>query len=159
MEQTMKTKQKWLFALLPAMLFVSCEVNGVYKTIDFKLHGTWESTDTNLYSGQLVIGGNTITITGYAESQTPWTGNDARRSFRDFAKNAPLPCYSEEGKLFITTVGGEKIVPYLYFPNGQDKFLSFEFGDRPETDGGLGRQRYHEPQTTRTDTNCSYPSA
>jgi hypothetical protein len=139
MEQAMKTKQKWLSALLLAlplaMLVVSCEVNGVYKIIDFKLHGTWESTDTSLYSGQLVIGGNTITITGYDESQTPpeWKGgNDAKRPFKEFAKGAPFPCYSEEGKLFITTVGGEKIVPYFYFTSNQDKYLSFNFGGRDE---------------------------
>jgi hypothetical protein len=132
----MKTKQKWLSALLAAlplaMLFVFCDADGFYKTIDFKLQGAWESTDITLYSGTLVIGGDTITITGYAESQTPRNGNDTKRPFRDFAKNAPLACYSEDGKLFITTVGGEKIVPYLYSAQGQDKHLFFNFGGRDE---------------------------
>jgi hypothetical protein len=130
----MKTKQTWLSALLAALLFVSCEASGVYKTNEFNLRGTWESTDPELYSGKLVIDIDTITITGYAESQTQWYGDDTRRPFRDFAKGAPLPCYSdsEERNLFIMTVGGEKIVPYLYFTSGQDKFLSFNFGDRDE---------------------------
>jgi hypothetical protein len=144
MKPTMKPKQKWLSALLAAlplvMLFASCDAEGMYKTIDFKLHGTWESTSVVLYSGQLVIGSDTITITGYDEWQTPdvWKGgDDARRPFRDFAKNAPLACYSDEGKqdegkLFITTVGGEKIVPYIYSTSGQDKYLFFKFGDRDE---------------------------
>jgi hypothetical protein len=138
MEQAMKTKQKWLSALPAAlaMLFVSCDINGVYKTIDYKLHGTWESTNTSLYSGKLFIGGDTITITGYEEWQTPpkgQGGNDANRPFKEFAKDVPLPCYSENEKLFITTVGGEKIVPYLYSTDGQGKkFLSFKFGERPE---------------------------
>jgi hypothetical protein len=134
MGQTMKTKQKWL-SVLPAalaMLFVSCDINGLYKTIDYKLHGTWESTNAVPYSGKLVIDGDTITIIGYDDSQTPWYGDEAKHPFKNFAKNAPLPCYSEEGKLLITTVGGEKIVPYLYFPNGQDKYLSFNFGGRDE---------------------------
>jgi hypothetical protein len=135
----MKTARKrlagLLAALLPAMLFVSCEVTGDYKTIDFNLRGAWESTDASLYSGKLVIGVDTITITGYAESQTPpaWNGgDDTLRPFRDFAKGAPYACYAEEGKLFITTVGGEKNVPYLYSTSGQDKFLFFNFGGREE---------------------------
>jgi hypothetical protein len=139
MGQTIKTKQKWLSALLAAlplaMLFVSCDADGVYKTIDFKLQGAWESTAADPYSGKLVIGGDTITITGYDKSQTPpeWKGgNDAERPFREFAKNAPLACYSDEGKLFITTVEGEKIVHYLYSTSGQDKYLFFNFGGKEE---------------------------
>jgi hypothetical protein len=135
----MKTARKWLAglpaALLLAMLFVSCEVTGAYKTIDSKLHGTWESTDTNLYSGKLLIGSDTVTITGYAESQTPpvWNGgDDARRPFGDFAKNAPYACYTEDEKLFIMTVLDEKIVPYRYSTNSQGRFLFFNFGGREE---------------------------
>jgi hypothetical protein len=128
----MKTKLKWLSALLAALLFVSCDVSGVYKTNDFNLRGAWESTVTDPYSGKLVIGVDTITITGYAESQTQWYGDDTKRPFGEFAKGAPLPCYSDDNKLFITTVGGEKIVPYLYSTSGQDKFLSFDFGGRAE---------------------------
>jgi hypothetical protein len=78
---------------------------------------------------------DTITITGYAESQTPasWNGgDDTLRPFRDFAKGAPYACYAEEEKLFITTVGGEKNVPYLYSTSDQDKFLFFNFGGREE---------------------------
>jgi hypothetical protein len=131
----MKMAQKWLSALLVAILFGACNVNGDYKTTEFKLHGTWESTDTSLYSGELVIGVDTITIIGYAEKQTPsvWEGgDDAKRPFRDFAKNAPIPCHTDDGKLFIMTVGGEKIVPYLYSTSDQGKFLFFTFGNRGE---------------------------
>jgi hypothetical protein len=137
-EQTMKKALKWV-SVLPAalplvMLFVSCGGGtGEYKIIDFKLHGTWESTDTGMYSGTLVINVDTITITGYAESQTPWYGgDDTKRPFRDFAKGVPFPCYADDGKLFIKTGGGEKSVPYFYIPNGQDKFLTFTFGGREE---------------------------
>lgn len=136
----MKTAQKWVSALpaalLFAVLFVSCNiVTGDYEITDFKLHGTWESTDTNLYSGRLVIDIDTITITGYAESQTPaaWDGgDDTKRPFRDFAKGAPLACYSGDGKLFITTVEGDKSVPYIYSTSGQGQFLFFNFGGREE---------------------------
>jgi hypothetical protein len=130
----MKTKQKWLFALPAAlaMLFVSCDINGLYKTIDYKLHGTWESTNVDPYSGKLVIDSDTITIIGYEEWQTPWYGDDARHPFKNFAKNAPLPCYSKDEKLFIMTVEGEKIVSYLYSSSDQGKFLFFAFGGRDE---------------------------
>jgi hypothetical protein len=120
-------------AALPlVMLFVFCDGTGTYKTIDYKLRGTWESTDTNTYSGRLVIGFDTITNTGYAESQTSWYDDDAKRPFRDFVKNAPLECYAEDGKLFIMTFGGEQIVPYMYSSTGQGKFLYFRFGGRDE---------------------------
>jgi hypothetical protein len=130
----MKMARKWLFALPLAMLFMSCIINDDYKIIDFKLHGTWTSTDTkNGYSGTLVIDIDTITITGYDKSQTLWYENDAKRPFREFARNVPLPCYSDDGKLFITTVeDGEESIPYSYSTKGQDKFLRFSFGGREE---------------------------
>jgi hypothetical protein len=131
----MKMVQKCLSALPLVMLFVSCTVNGDYKTIESKLHGTWESTDTSLYSGKLVIRSATITIIGYDKSQTPfWYGDDAKRPFRDFAKNVPFACYTDDEKLFIMTIGGEKSVPYYYHYSAStlEKFLHFSFGDREE---------------------------
>jgi hypothetical protein len=133
----MKTVRKCLSGLPAvlalAMLVVSCTVD---KTPEFELNGTWESTDTSLYSGWLVIKSDTITITGYAESQTPdpWKGgDDTKRPFRDFAKGAPLACRAEDGKLFIKTALGEKIVPYSYYSaSGQGRFLYFNFGGREE---------------------------
>jgi hypothetical protein len=131
----MKMTKKWLFGLL-ALGFVleGCEgiTNGNSKTVDLKLHGTWESTDTNLYSGKLVIDFDTIVITGYDESQTRYLWEDDKRPFKDFAKNVPLPCYTEDGKLFIEMVGGEQSVLYVYTTNRQGKFLRFSFGGREE---------------------------
>jgi hypothetical protein len=133
----MKIAKKWVFGLLAAALLASCDgVYTGYKTVDSKLHGTWESTVTDSrYSGKLVIALDTITITGYSESQTPpaWNGgNDNERPFKDFARGAPLPCYTEDGKLFIRVVGDVLSVPYEYSKAGQDRFLYFAFGGRPE---------------------------
>jgi hypothetical protein len=129
-----KMAKRWLSGLLASALFVSC--NGFSDTnIDFKLRGTWESTDTSLYSGKLVIDFDTITITGYEASQTPsvWDGgDDSKRPFRDFAKNAPLVYYTEDGKLFIKIVGDVLSVPYDYYADSSGKYLYFTFGGRPE---------------------------
>jgi hypothetical protein len=137
-DMSMKTVRKYLFGLLAAALFVSCgegsDTN--YNAVDSRIRGTWESTDTNVYSGKLVIGYDTITITGYSEGQTPsvWDGgDDSKRPFREFAKGAPLVCYTEEdGTLFIKTVGDVLSVPYSYSASGLDKYLFFTFGGRPE---------------------------
>jgi hypothetical protein len=102
------------------------------NTVDFKLRGTWESTATDPYSGKLIIGYDTIKIIGYNQSKTPWLGDDNDRPFKDFAKNAPLGCYTEGEKLFITTATGTKSVPYLYSTHGGDKYLLFHFGGRDE---------------------------
>jgi hypothetical protein len=64
-------KTKMLFILLAVALFMSCEWSTSNKNVDYKLHGTWESTVTNPYSGKLVIDFDTITITGY--DQFSWT--------------------------------------------------------------------------------------
>jgi hypothetical protein len=132
----MKIPKKWLFGLLVAALFVACD--GVINTnsVDSRLRGTWESTDPSLYSGKLVIGYDTITIIGYSEEQTPPTwngGDDSRRPFREFARDAPLRCYTEDGKLFIKTVGDVLNIPYDYYSaSSLDKYLYFTFGGRPE---------------------------
>jgi hypothetical protein len=133
---SMKTTKNWLFGLLAAALFVSCD--GVYtdtNAVDSKLRGTWESTDISLYSGTLVIGYDTITITGYSETQTPPTwngGDDNKRPFKDFARNAPLTCYTEDGKLFIKTVTDVREVPYAYSKDDTGYYLFFAFGGRSE---------------------------
>jgi hypothetical protein len=129
----MKMTKKWLFGLLAlGFVLAGCEGISNGKTVDLDLRGTWESTDTSLYSGKLVIDFDTITITGYSESQTRYPREDDKRPFKDFAKNVPLPCYTEDGKLFIEMIGGEQSVPYLYTSGVQGRFLRFKFGDREE---------------------------
>ncbi|MDR2477875.1 MAG: hypothetical protein LBD48_01030 [Treponema sp.] len=64
---------KWLSGVLvAALLLAACDGTGGgnsgNKFVDSKLLGTWESTDASLYSGRLVIGFDTITISGYGES-------------------------------------------------------------------------------------------
>jgi hypothetical protein len=140
----MKTIKKCLFGLLAlGFVFAGCEGMSTGTSVNLDLHGTWESADrTSPYSGKLVIDYDTITITGYDESQSPrWNPwEDDQRPFKDFAKNVPLLCYTENGKLFIEKVGGEQsVLPYTYTRSGQDRFLRFKFGDREE---GLIRTGY-----------------
>jgi hypothetical protein len=129
---------KWLCGLLATALLLisSCDIVGSSsKFVDSKLRGTWESTDASLYSGRLVIGFDTITISGYGESQTPpeWNGgDDAKRPFRNIARNAPYPCCTEDGKLFIETFGGVPEFPYVYFASSAERYLRFSFGGREE---------------------------
>jgi hypothetical protein len=136
--------RKWLPGVLAAALLLAaagCDgsggIGGNYTTkfTDTRLRGTWESTDTSLYSGSLLIGMDTITVTGYGEAQTPpaWDGgDDAKRPFRNFAKNAPYPCYTEDGKLFIETAGDVPGFPFVYSTSGMDRYLRFTFGGRDE---------------------------
>jgi hypothetical protein len=139
--------RKWLPGVLAAALLAAagCDGSGgnggIYaggtttKFTDTKLRGTWESTATSLYSGSLLIGMDTITITGDLESQTPpeWNGgDDAKRPFSNIAKNAPYPCYTEEGTLFIETVGAVRGFPFVYSTSGTERYLRFTFGGREE---------------------------
>jgi hypothetical protein len=76
---------------------------------------------------------DTITITGYSEWQTPRNGgDDAKRPFRNFAKNAPYPCYTADGTLFIETAGDVPGFPYVYSTSGTERYLRFTFGGREE---------------------------
>jgi hypothetical protein len=131
--------RKWLPGVLSAaLLLAACDVTGGNtnkKFVDSKLRGTWESTDASLYSGALVIGFDTITINGYGESQTPPIysgGDDAKRPFRNLAKNAPYPCYTEDGALFIETSGGAQGFLFVYSTSGSERYLRFTFGGRDE---------------------------
>jgi hypothetical protein len=129
----MKTKQALFMGLVMTFIFAGCEITvSDGSGVDFDLHGTWESTDSSSYSGKLIIDFNTITITGYSEGQTPFKGDDSKRPFKDFPKNAPLSCYTEEGKLFIGFSGNVRTLQYNYYRNGQGRYLHFTFGDRPE---------------------------
>jgi hypothetical protein len=131
---------KWLSGVLAAaLLLAACDGTGGgnsgNKFVDSKLRGTWESTDASLYSGSLVIGVDTITVTGYGEAQTPpeWNGgDDAKRPFRNFAKNAPYLCYTEGGTLFIETAGDVPGFPFVYSTSGTERYLRFMFGGRDE---------------------------
>ncbi|MDR2554621.1 MAG: hypothetical protein LBC64_04260 [Fibromonadaceae bacterium] len=108
-----------------------------YENFESRLRGTWESNGKeDIYSGSLYIDYNSITITGYGESQTPQQADDARRPFKDFTKGTPLKGYSAEEKIFITDAGIlQEGIPYNYYTtNSQtDEFLRFNFGGRQET--------------------------
>jgi hypothetical protein len=133
----MKSKLRYCIPALiviSAVLFVvSCDLEtGDYKSFDYNLRGTWVSNDPSRYSGKLVIGFDTIKITGYNESQTPSFGNDSERPFKGILKGVFLKGYSEEGRIYIENNG--EGIPYEIKTAGtqQQKFLYFKFGDRNE---------------------------
>ena len=108
-----------------------------HKSFDMKLRGTWTSNGNNpLYSGNVVIDYDKITISGYDERQTPPNGDDTRRPFRNITKGIPLSGYSEEGKIYINDAGQiQQGIPYTWWDvdYGRVKFIRINFGDRPET--------------------------
>jgi len=142
----MLKKKLILFTFLPAILslfFVSCDIesgpSSDYKFFDYDLQGTWVTNDSysSIYSGKLVITYNTITITGYGESQThTFWGDDAERPFRGFTKRAALLGYSEGGYIFIKDGGlFQEGIPYKIYSDYYSlnrQFLRFSFGGRQE---------------------------
>jgi hypothetical protein len=140
-------------ALLAVLLISSCdgEINqdkpNNNKYFSYDLRGTWFSNDTSVYSGELIIAIDRITINGFFESQTPAVGgDDNNRPFKDFLKGVPFKGYSEavgqsQGIIFIE-IGGvlQQGIPYTYVsePLAQKNFLRFTFGNRIEL---MERQR------------------
>jgi len=112
-----------------------------YKIFAYDLQGVWETNGNSDYSGTLVIGGNTITIGGYAPNTVyELTNGTGHRPFRDFTKDTPLEGYTEEGKIVIKDAGIiQEGIPYTYwddYPPPDYKwvqFLRFNFGGRVET--------------------------
>jgi len=123
--------------LLTALFIASCGGGSIeksdYKSFDSRLQGTWASNDPSVYSGGLVIGFNSIKITGYYENQKDLTKPD-ELPFKYFTKDAVLEGYSEEGKIFIKDKGviQEGILFTFYTDKDGKKHLKFTFGERPE---------------------------
>jgi hypothetical protein len=126
--------------LLAALFIAACDVYvdaADIKKFDKDLRGTWVSNDPSVYSGTLRIEFDRITISGFAEGQTPQRNDDSRRPFKSFTKNVSLNGYSEDGKIFIEDGGSTQDgIPYTYYTAGaypQKQFLHVNFGGRQET--------------------------
>jgi hypothetical protein len=106
---------------------------GYFET---KLRGTWETHSPAAYgySGTLVIGWDTITITGY--EQTYYGLKEAERPFKDITKGVSRKGYSEDGKLYINDFGWKEGIAYEYdagtYPD-YTNLVRFTFGGRAET--------------------------
>jgi hypothetical protein len=124
-------------SLLAAFFIAACDLN--YDTVDTKkfdkdLRGTWGSNDPSVYSGTLKIEFDRITITGFAENQTPQGYDGNERPFRGVTKNISLKGYSENGKIFIEDGGSTQDgIPYDLGTGSNPYVLSFYFGGRKET--------------------------
>jgi len=76
MDETVMHKKTITVALLASILLAltSCgDTGSSAKYFYYRLRGTWESNNTNDYSGALVITSDRITITGY--DQTLWSSS------------------------------------------------------------------------------------
>jgi hypothetical protein len=132
-----------VLALLVAALLPGCDRDADEDAGFFfqaKLRGTWETLNPALYdySGTLVIGWDTITITGY--EQLYYYPNDPQRPFKDIMKGVARKGYSEDGKLYINDFGWKEGIAYTYdAAPDYTKLLRFTFGGREErlrkTDG------------------------
>ena len=127
------------FAFLAVLFITSCEWEyepRVYQAFNIDLRGTWVSNDPSVYSGELVIDIDRITIKGFSEGQTPSGEDDNKRPFKGFTKGAALNGYSEDGKIFIEDVGLlQEGIAYVFYTAGsfpEEKFLRFNFGGRME---------------------------
>jgi len=126
--------------LITVLFAASCGgisgISGVSKTFESKLRGVWVSNDPNLYSGELIIDFNTITIKGYGEDWLSIVSDDSKRPFRDYPKNVSFKGYSEDSKIFIEYREAEQNgIPYYYYETSSypnDKILEFNFGGRRE---------------------------
>jgi hypothetical protein len=149
-DRALLTYKERLFSLLIvfcSLYFVSCGEGGrtwtwgeAVKYFDYEIQGTWESADKSVYSGRLEIRNETVTITGYAEGQTPATGgNDLWRPFRDYTKGVALRGYDESGMIYVRDGGayGAGLAYRMWYEDnygyGRVWFLRFEFGGRTET--------------------------
>jgi hypothetical protein len=120
-----------LFALIPTGCGEAVPGGPVFEA---RLRGTWETQSPPPigYSGKLVIGRNTITISGY-ERILPF---DPRRPFGDITRDAPRRGYTEDGFMYIDDFGLKDGIPYQYEAGGSPgyvKLLRFTFGGRDET--------------------------
>jgi hypothetical protein len=127
-------KKTIVYISLLAVLFItSCGSNSSDEdTFEDKLLGIWVSNDTTVYSGQLEINIESITITGFEESQGSYPRNE--HPFRDFTKGVTLVGYSKEGKFYINDRGLlQEGIPYtLYTDYLENDYLSLTFGGRQE---------------------------
>jgi hypothetical protein len=126
------------FAAIAAFTLFGCgyQGDGSFGGFAYGLRGTWATNqpDDYGYSGTIVIGSNTITITGYEVNY--WTPpNDPQRPFTGITRGVTRKGYSQDGKIYIDDFGLKEF-PYEYDPGvypGYTELLRFTFAGRSET--------------------------
>lgn len=139
---------RWTFfytTILIIILITACDIyqDNDKQNFEYDLQGTWRSTGTYFYSGELIIEHSNITINNY---NTFWAENNL---FRNFTPGVSLKGYSVKGEAITNTSRKGEIyiydrgslqdgISYLYWENynsenKKQKFLTFNFGDYNET--------------------------
>jgi len=107
MTKVSKTLRVAIIALFCSLLFVNCgdygsTESGNSQNIDYDLRGTWERNALDFWPsgqtvttgyGKVVLGYNTITITGPVAH------------LKNFTRDTALKAYTEENKLYIKDIG------------------------------------------------------
>ncbi|MDR1022977.1 MAG: hypothetical protein LBL94_06895 [Prevotellaceae bacterium] len=134
------------FALIPAGCGES-DLDG--DSFETRLRGTWETHNPQPYdySGMIVIGKTTITITGY-EKMFYDPEDDLQCPFKDITKGVSLKGYSKvdssaagKGKIYINDFDWKEGITYEYMSTSTSsgtypdytKLLRFSFEGRSET--------------------------
>jgi hypothetical protein len=131
----MKQTKRFLL-VLAALVMAACDGSGGgYKILDYDLHGTWEHTAQNYwYGGQLVLGFDTITITGSFAYLQGFTRNVTLEAYTETVESG----FSEwKGLLFIKDKGAwQSPVPFTWWKTAgypPDKMITFTGGSSDET--------------------------
>jgi hypothetical protein len=124
--------------LITALIPAGCDGDGFDGGgyFEAKLRGRWETHNPAPYdySGTLVIGRDTVTISGY--DQKSYLPNDPQRPFKGITKDISRKGYSEGGKIYINDFGWKEGIAYEYDAGMRPyytKLLRFTFGGRDET--------------------------
>jgi hypothetical protein len=122
------------FLFIPAALALAITACGErgdgYKIVDRDLHGTWERNEQNCYwCGELVLGSDTITITGAFAHLQGFTRNVTLEAGTEWVENVSS---GWKGLLYIKDKGAwQSPVPFTYWETGgspKEKMLTFTGG-------------------------------
>jgi hypothetical protein len=132
--------KKAVFGFVVAVMVVAagCDgdsLDGGY--FEAKLRGTWETYNpvSPGYSGTLVIGWDTVTVTGYDQTAY-YPLNESQRPFKGITKGVSRKGYSDDGKMYLNDFGWKEGIAYEYDAGATPdytKLLRFTFGGRAET--------------------------
>jgi hypothetical protein len=117
------------------LVMTACDgLDGDYKTVNHDLHGAWERTEPNYwYGGRLVLGIDTITLTGSFVHLPGFTRNITLEAYTELIESGSS---AWKGLLYIKDRGAwQSPVQFTYWESGgwpKDKMLTFTGGSPPD---------------------------